>query len=431
MPENNTPHLEKIPYGRGELEVKIPRQNHVATLMPHFKPGLKDEAGAVKKALEKPIGTKRLKEIAKGRKSAVIVVNDITRPTATYKLLPPLIQELKDGGMKEDQIQFLVATGTHRDNTKEELEGMLGKDIVQRFKVVNHHCQDEKIMVDLGKTSGGIPVVINRLFWEAELKITTATIAPHQGAGFSGGRKSVLPGIASLATLKQHHGFSMRSDKPAMGWVEGNPFHLNALEAAKMARTDFILNTVQNDRKEITQVVAGDVEKAWLEGVKASRGIFEVKVPRPADIVITTPGGFPKDIDLYQSQKSMASSELVVKEGGTVILLAECKDGVGAHGFYEWMSAATCPQDVIDRFIREGYSIGASKAWLFSRCLKRSDLILVSKTIEDNILKEMFTRRADTVDQAIQMALAKQGKNAEIILLKNGSDMIPCFEKEG
>ena len=428
MPENNTQHLGKIPYGRGELEVKIPRKNHVATLMPHFKPGLKDEAGAVRQALENPIGTKRLKEMARGRKSAVIVVNDITRPTATYKLLPHLIQELKDGGMRQDQIQFLVATGTHRDNTREELEGMLGKDVVQRFKVVNHHCQDDKIMVDLGRTSGGIPVVINRLFWEAELKITTATIAPHQGAGFSGGRKSVLPGIASLATLKQHHGFSMRSDKPAMGWVEGNPFHLNALEAAKMAKTDFILNTVQNDRKEISQVVAGDVEKAWLEGVKASREIFEVKIPRPADIVITTPGGFPKDIDLYQSQKSMASSELVVKEGGTVILLAECKDGVGAHGFYEWMSAATCPQDVIDRFIREGYSIGASKAWLFSRCLKRSDLILVSKSIEDHILKEMFTRRADTVDQAIQMALAKQGKNAEIILLKNGSDMIPRFE---
>jgi len=428
MPERNAQHAEKIPYGKGEMEIRIPKKNYVATLMPHFKPGLKDEAGAVKKALENPIGTKRLREIAKGRKSAVIVVNDITRPTATYKLLPHLIQELKEGGMKEDQVQFLVATGTHRDNTKEELEGMLGKEVVQRFKVVNHHCQDDKIMVDLGKTSGGIPVVINRLFWEAELKITTATIAPHQSAGFSGGRKSVLPGIASLATLKQHHGFGMRSNKPAMGWVEGNPFHMHAVEAAKMAGTDFILNTVQNDRKELTQVVAGDVEKAWLEGVKGSREIFEVTVPRPADIVITTPGGFPKDIDLYQSQKSMASSELVVKEGGTVILLAECKDGVGAHGFYEWMSAATCPQDVIDRFIREGYSIGASKAWLFSRCLKRSDLIVVSKSIDNKTLKEMFTQRADTAADAIQMALAKHGENAEIILLKNGSDMIPRFE---
>jgi nickel-dependent lactate racemase len=421
-------HVERIPYGKGEMEIQIPKKNFVAALMPQYKPGLKDEAGAVRTALENPIGTKRLKEIARGRKNAVIVVNDITRPTATYKLLPYLIRELKEGGMKGDQIHLLVATGTHRDNTKEELAGMLGKEIVDGFNVVNHHCQDDKIMVDLGKTSGGIPVVINRLFWEAELKITTATIAPHQGAGFSGGRKSVLPGIASLATLKQHHGFSMRSDKPAMGWVEGNPFHENALEAAKMAQTDFILNTVQNHHKEITLVVAGDVEKAWLEGVRASREIFEVRVPHPVDIVITTPGGFPKDIDLYQSQKSMASSELVVKEGGTVILLAECKDGVGARGFYEWMSAAACPQDVIDRFIREGYSIGASKAWLFSRCLKRSDLIVVSKHIDVKTLKEMFTQRADTFDRAIQMALAKHGGNAQIILLKNGSDMIPRFE---
>jgi len=427
MSGKNGQHVEKIPYGKGEMEVRIPGKNYLATLMPHFRPGLKDEAGAVIQALDKPIGTKRLKEIAKGRKSAVIVVNDITRPTATYKLLPPLIQELKNGGMKEDQIQLLVATGTHRDNTREELEAMLGKDVTQRFKVVNHHCQDDKIMVDLGKTSGGIPVVINRLFWEAEVKITTATIAPHQGAGFSGGRKSVLPGIASLATLKQHHGFSMRSDKPAMGWVEGNKFHENALEAAKMAKTDFILNTVQNHLKEITQVVAGDVEKAWLEGVKGSREIFEVRVPQPADIVVTTPGGFPKDIDLYQSQKSMASAELVVKEGGTVILLAECKDGVGARGFYEWMSAATCPQEVIDRFIREGYSIGASKAWLFSRCLKKSDLIVVSKHMDDRTLKEMFSQRADTFDQAIQTALDKHGENAKVILLKNGSDMIPRF----
>lgn len=344
MVRNREWHIEKIPYGKREVEIKIPRANYLATMAPKFRPGVKDEAGEVRRALDNPIGTKRLVEIARGRKNAVIVVNDITRPTATYKLLPHLLQELKEAGMGEDHILFLVATGTHRDNTKEELEGMLGKEIVRRFKVVNHHCQDDKIMVDLGITSDGIPVVINRLFCEAEVKILTATIAPHQSAGFSGGRKSVLPGIASLATLKQHHGFNMRSEKPAMGWVEGNKFHENAREAAKMAKVDFILNTVQNHHKEISQVVAGDVEKAWLEGVKASREIFEVKIPRPVDVVITSPGGFPKDIDLYQSQKSMAASEMAVKDGGTVILPAECKDGIGARGFYEWMSAASCPR---------------------------------------------------------------------------------------
>jgi nickel-dependent lactate racemase len=420
-------HMEKIAYGKGEIGIKIPEANYMATLMPKYRPGIKDEAEEIKKALAHPVGTRRLREIAQGKKNAVIVVNDITRPTATYKLLPPLLQELKAAGIKEDKITFLVATGTHRDNMKEELEAMLGKHILEHFKVLNHHCQDEKIMVDLGKTKDGIPVVINRLFWEAEVKVLTATIAPHQAAGFSGGRKSVLPGLASLTTLKQHHGYHMRSEKPAMGWVEENKFHENALEAAKMAKVDFILNTVQNQHKEITQVVAGDVEKAWQEGVRSSRKIYEVKVPHPVEIVITSPGGFPKDIDLYQSQKSMAAAEMAVKDGGTVILPAECQDGIGARGFYEWMSAASCPQEVIDRFIREGYSLGASKAWLFSRCLKRADLILVSRNIEDKILKQMFTKRADTVEEAVEVALAKHGRNAEIILMRNGSDMIPRF----
>jgi nickel-dependent lactate racemase len=423
-------HIEKIPYGKEEIEVSIPRKNYLATLMPKYRPGAEDEAGEIRRALENPIGTKRLREIARGKKNAVIVVNDITRPTATYRLLPPLLQELREAGIVDDSVFFLVATGTHRDNTQEELEAMLGKEIMERFRVLNHHCQDESIMVDLGKTRSGIPVVINRLFLEAEVKILTASIAPHQAAGFSGGRKSVLPGLASIATLKQHHGYSCRPEKPAMGWVEGNMFHESALEAAKMAGADFILNTVQNHRKEITAVVAGDVEKAWLEGVKISRQIFEVKVPHEVEVVITTPGGYPKDIDLYQSQKSMAAAEMVVKEGGTVILPAECKDGIGARGFYDWMAAASCPQDVIDRFIKEGYSIGSSKAWLFSRCLKRAEVIVVTKCIDDRTLEKMFAKRADTIEEAIRMALARQGETAQIVLMRNGSDIIPRFERE-
>jgi lactate racemase len=422
-------HVEKVPYGKGEIEIKIPKKNYLATVMPQYRPGLKDESAEIRKALANPIGTKKLSEIARGKKSVVIVVNDSTRPTATYKLLPGLFAELREAGIRDEQIFFMVATGTHRDTTKEEMEASLGKDVVARFRVINHHCKDDAIMVDLGKTRHGVPVLINRLFLEAEVKILTASIAPHQSAGFSGGRKSVLPGLASIATLKHHHGPLGRSEKPCMGWVEGNKFHESALEAARMAKADFILNTVQNHRKEITGVVAGDVEKAWLEGVRLSREIFEVKVPNPVEIVIATPGGYPKDIDLYQAQKAMASAEALVKEGGTVILPAECKDGTGSPGFYEWMAAATCPQDVIDRFNREGYSLGSSKAWLYSRCLKRSEVIVVTNCINDETLQKMFTKRTDTVDQAIAMALAKHGEKAQIILMRNGSDVIPRFER--
>ena len=211
---------------------------------------------------------------------------------------------------------FLLPLGHIGTTPREELEGMLGKAIMDRFSVMNHHCKDESIMVALGTTRDGSDVVINRLFWEAEVKILTGTIAPHHGAGFSGGRKSVLPGLASIATLKKHHAYKMRAEQPAMGWVEGNKFHENALEVAKMAKVDFILNTVQNHRKEITQVVAGDVERPPLEGIKTSREILEITVPQPVEIVITCPGGYPKDINLWQSQKAMSAAELVVKDRG-------------------------------------------------------------------------------------------------------------------
>ncbi len=429
MAERTDWHVEKIPYGKGEIDSRIPKKNHVATVMPHYRSGVPDETAEVRRALANPIGTRRLGEMAKGKRSAVIVVNDITRPTASCRFLPPLLEELQGAGIREDQILFLVATGTHRDNTREELEGMLGKEILDRFRVLNHHCKDDSIMVELGRTRDGIPVVINRLFWEAEVKILTSTIAPHHGAGFSGGRKSVLPGLASINTLKKHHAYHMRPEQPAMGWVEGNKFHENALEASKMAKVDFILNTVQNHRKEITQVVAGDVEQAWLEGIKVSREIFEVTVPHPVEIVVTSPGGYPKDINLWQSQKAMSAAELVVKDGGTVILPAECPDGVGSQGFYDYMAAASRPLDVIDRFRREEYSEGSSKAWMYARCVNRAELILVTQSIDDETLRRMFTRRADTVEQALAMALARHGENAQIILLRNSGDMIPRFAK--
>jgi nickel-dependent lactate racemase len=280
-------------------------------------------------------------------------------------------------------------------------------------------------MVDLGKTSQGVPIVINRLFYEADVKILTGSIEPHQSAGFSGGRKSILPGLASLEALRIHHGYGMRSPDPAMGWVEGNPFHLSAVEAAKKSGADFMLNVVQNHKWEITRAVAGDVEEAWAVGVEASREVFEVEAPRDIDIVIASPGGHPRDINLYQSQKSMAAAELVVKHGGTIILPAACPDGVGSDGFYEWMDAASCPEEVIERFIGEGYSLGGSKAWLYSRCLIKAELIVVSDSLDEKTLGTMLTKKASSMEEAVDMALERHGKDARIVLMRNASDVVP------
>jgi len=425
MSLRNEDRKESLPYGAGEISVRIPVKNYLETIAPRFQPGTEDERGEILSALHHPIGTPPLQEMARKGMKAVIVVNDATRPTPTYKLLPPLLEELEACGIPDRDIFMLVATGTHRDTRPDELEGLLGKEILSRFRVTNHHCQEKEGMVNLGTTSQGIPVIINRLFYEAHLKILTGSIEPHQAAGFSGGRKSILPGLASLESLRLHHGYGMRSPDPAMGWVEGNPFHLSAVEAAKKAGADFILNVVQNHEREIIRAVAGDLEEAWLAGVQASRKIFEVEAPQDVDIVITSPGGHPRDINLYQSQKSMAAAELVVKKGGTIILPAACPDGVGSDGFYEWMDAASCPKDVVERFIKEGYSLGASKAWLYSRCLTKNELIVVSDSLDEKTLDDMFTQKAPSVEEAIEMALKKQGKDAKILVIRNATDIVP------
>ncbi|MFQ6078351.1 MAG: nickel-dependent lactate racemase, partial [Thermodesulfobacteriota bacterium] len=301
--------MVSLPYGTGEILVRIPGKNYLKTIIPGYLPGVEDEREGILCALERPIGTPPLREIAKKGMKTIIVVNDVTRPTPTYKLLPPLLQELEACGIPDRDIFMLVATGTHRDNRSDELEHLLGKEILSGFRVINHHCQEREGMVDLGSTSQGIPIIINRLFYEADLKILTGSIEPHQSAGYSGGRKSLLPGLASLEVLRLHHSYQMRSPDPAMGWVEGNGFHLAALEAAKQAGTNFILNVVQNHNREIIRAVAGDVERAWSAGVEVSREAYEVEAPGDVDIVIASPGGHPRDINLYQSQKSMAAAE--------------------------------------------------------------------------------------------------------------------------
>ena len=419
--------VEAIPYGTGEISLRIPKENYMGTIAPTYHPGLEDETAGIVRALKNPIGAPTLGEIAARKKSkkTVVVVNDGTRPTVTHKLLPPLMRELETIGIPTADILILIATGTHRDVRADEFESLLGKKIAEKYRICNHHCQDIEAMVDLGKTSQGVPVIINRLLCEADLKILTGSIHPHQSAGFSGGRKSILPGLASLETLKFHHSYRFRSPEPAMGWIDGNPFHLAALEAAKMAGPDFILNLVQNQKKQITQAVAGDIDAAWQAGVQASRDIFEIETPQNVDIVVVVSGGHPRDSNLYQSQKSMAAAEIVVKQGGTIVLPVACPDGVGGDLFYEWMATASCPENVMERFIKEGYDIGTSKAWLYSRCLTKAEVILVSDCLDEKTLADMFTRKAKDIDEALAWALDRQGKNAGVLVLRNAADMIP------
>jgi len=408
----------------------VPKQNLLYVIQPNTLAGVKDESEEIINALKNPIGSKPLGEIIKEKKGkVVIVVNDITRPTPTSKLVLPIIKELIQGGIKRRDIGFLVATGTHRKNTLKELEQMLSSEVVHNFNIINHDLNNKEQLKLIGKTKRGVPVEINKIFCEADIKILTGTIAPHQSAGYSGGRKSILPGIAGANALAIHHSYPLRMEGPAMGKIKGNNFSDEAIEAARIAGVDFILNVVQNNKKEIVKAVAGDLVEAWLEGVKWAKKLHEVKVPdiKP-EVVITSPGGFPRDINLYQTQKSIAPAEIIVKEKGTIVVPSECTKGIGGgENFYNWLNEANNTSEVIERFKREGYSESSNKAFLYARALGKAEIIIVTKNISTKVLNNIFLQRADTIEEVIQKALVKYGKNLKIALIKNAPEVVPII----
>jgi len=242
--------LISMPYGKRIIKFKIPQKNIVFTIAPNYIKGVRDEESEIRKALQNPIGCDGLSEIArkKGGK-AVIIVNDITRPTPSYKLVPPLLDELNKGGIKDNDISIIVATGSHRGNTIEELEQMLSLEVLERVNVMNHDYSNPEMLKYICKTKRGVPIELNKVFCDASIKVLTGTIAPHQSAGFSGGRKSVLPGIAGKEALVIHHSYPLRLKGPAMGRIRKNYFSEEAIEAARTVGVDFILNVVQNSKK--------------------------------------------------------------------------------------------------------------------------------------------------------------------------------------
>jgi len=411
-----------IPFGKHQLNADIP--NLLSTLRPKDVPPLKDPIKAIRKALKNPIGTPPLKDLAKGKKDAVIVINDITRPYPSKMLVTGIIRELNEVGIHDKKIKLLVATGNHRANTETELESMLGTDIVNRIKIYNHNDLDKESLTYIGTTKRKIPVYIDKIFVQSSLKVLTGLISPHHSAGFGGGRKSILPGISGIETIHIHHSFPIRPSQPSMGWIDGNPFHEESLEAARLAKVDFIVNTVDNEKKEVVGVFAGDVDGAHREGTKLCDNIWRVKVPEKADVVITSPGGYPRDFDLHQSQKALSTAEMCCKPGGVIILVAEAIDGVGKFG--NWLKDAKTPREVIERFKKEGFTRDASiKAFMYARALIKHKVIIVTKGVPQEELRNMFLIPSLDIQEAVKKAINITGENTKFIFIPHGNDIIP------
>jgi lactate racemase len=412
----------KLPYGKGSVEVTVPDTSIVT--YPRELPRVPDVSAEIRRAMAAPIGSRPLREVAAGKPDAVVVVNDITRPAPSREMLAAILEELRFAGIPQAAVTVVIATGNHRPNTPDEIARMIGEEHAKTLRVINHACEDDSALTRISAPGVDIPIRINAHVARASVRILTGLIAPHQAAGYSGGRKSLTPGVAALETIARQHSFPIRPYDPAMGWMKGNPFHEVAITVANTVGIDFIVNVVKNCKGEVVHAVAGGLEAAHEAGVAICEQSWVTTFPRKFDVVIVTPGGFPRDIDLHQSQKAMSTAELVAAEGGVIVLLAECTDGIAK--FAAWLKGAKSPQEVIERFKREGFTREhSSKAFMCARAIAKHPVIVCCSGISRADMEAMFFRPAETPQEAVDLALQMKGDGASVLVLPYAVDCVP------
>lgn len=413
----------RVPFGTGSMEAELPDSMRVSVVDPKTEAVTGTEEERIEAALDAPIGTARLEETVKPENKVLIVVNDHTRPGPNRQIVAALLRRLHRAEISDENIRFICATGSHRAPTDREMRAIVGDEVVEKYEIVMHDCRDKASLFRLGEIDG-LDIWLNNAVREADFIITTGLIAPHHTAGFSGGRKSILPGITGLDTLKIHHSLPMRPYNPSMGILEGNRFHDVALAAAKKAGVDFMINAVQDLKKQNVRYVAGDIELAHAEGVRVCREHNSVSIPGLADVVVCSPGGYPRDSDLYQAQKGLAVAETLVKPGGTVILCTRAELGVGEGLFPQWMKEGESPEAIIERYKKEGFNVGNNKAFMYARALLRAKILVVSELLDPAELKEMFLDWAPDLQSALDRVLPEY-ENPLVTVLPRAVSMIP------
>ena len=380
----------------------------------------------IEQAMAAPIACSPLSALAKGKDKIVIIASDHTRPVPSKLIIPPMLQQLRQGNPDAD-ITILIATGCHRGTTREELVQKFGEDIVQNEKIYIHDCDERDMLVNIGTLPSGSACEINRLAYEADLLVAEGFIEPHFFAGFSGGRKSVLPGIAGRSTVLGNHCSEFIAHPSARtGILENNPLHIDMLWAAKTAKLAYIVNVVLNAEKEVIYAVAGDAEAAHKAGTDFLSGLCKTE-PIPADIVITTNGGYPLDQNVYQAVKGMTAAEATVKQGGVIIMLARCNDGIGGDHFYRQLAQEPDIDKTMALFLSRGKEQTVPDQWqtqVFLRVLKKATVIFLSE-MDDATIREMHMLPAKTMEEALQKAKAILNKeNPDIVAIPDGISVI-------
>jgi nickel-dependent lactate racemase len=419
---------EKIPFGQETLSFAFPEEWERRTLLPNPSTSLEDPDRAIVDALKNPIHSPPLSERVRPGQRITIVISDITRLwVRTDFFLPHLLRILNERGIRDEAIRLLVATGSHRDNSPREIKTITGGAAFPRVKALNHHAKEMGELIHLGRTPLGTEVWVNRAAVESDLLIVTGGITFHSLSGFSGGRKGILPGISGYDTIQQNHRLALREGGGVLetvrkGQLEGNPVSDDMLSAARMVPNLFLFNVVANEEGRMVQVLCGDLQQAHRIGCETVKNISSVSLKEKVDLVLAGPGGYPWDISLYQSIKGLENASFAAREGGTIILVAECRDGLGPPDWVHWFELGG--EKEIEDQLRKGFTIPGFIALKTVSLLRRFRVLLVSR-LKENWVKKIGMTPAPSVSEAIRIAREEKKTGANAIFMPHGAFVLP------
>ncbi len=413
--------LSVLKYGKGSIELQVPDVNHMGELLPNeMKMELTGEE-ELRRSLENPIGTNRLKDMVNPGEKIVIITSDITRPMPSKVVLPPVLEEIRKSGARDEDITIVLALGSHRNHTEKEKMTIVGEEVYDSGITVMD--SDMAQCVNLGICKNGTPVDVFKPVVEADRIICLGNIEYHYFAGYSGGAKAIMPGVSSRAAIQANHS-NMIKEGAVAGNLETNPVRQDIDQTADFIKIDFIVNVILNDNKEIVKAYSGHYIQAHRQGCKMIDEIYGVKIPQQADIVVVSPGGYPKDINIYQSQKGLDNAKNAVRDGGIIIFCASASEGFGEKTFEDWMLNKT-PDEMI-REIKKDFKLGGHKAAAIAMVLKKAKIFMVSE-LEDEVVRKINFIPFKTAQEALDAAILELGAESRIVVMPMAGSTLPLL----
>ncbi len=411
----------KLEFGLGTSTqvVEVPEKNLIGVLRAKPAPAIASEEEEVRRALREPVGAPPLRQVVRPGEKIAVITSDITRPMPTRKVMPALLDELYAAGVKPEDITLVFALGSHRSQTDEERRRLAGERAWNEIRCVDCDPDD---CVHLGVTSAGTPVDITRVVAEADRRICLGNVEYHYFAGYSGGAKAIMPGCSTRAAIQSNHSMMVRAEAAA-GNLKTNPVRRDIEEAAALCGIDYILNVVLGEHKEILRAAAGDVTLAHRELCAFLDKIYLNELPRAADIVLVSQGGAPKDLNLYQTQKALDNARHAVRQGGIIILIGSCREGLGERVFEQWMTTSPSPEAMIERIGRD-FQLGGHKAAAIAITLQKAKIFLVSE-LEDDFVRSIFLTPQPSAQAALEQAFRELGGDASVLAMPFGGSTLP------